>query len=158
MNTKEYLTRQAVADILGVSRPTIYRYVKRGIFPRPDLQIPPNTVRWSKGLVELWIKGNPNLVTTLKESFDEAEDIRARTTTITPSGTLELKEKDYPDENLIEVQADGAAKWTNEIEVLKELLKNSLGLPASTSDKVLLSRTAALLDAIAKFKKHLTGR
>lgn len=156
MAEKEYLNRRQVADILGVSRPTIYRHVKRGIFPEPDLQIPPNTVRWSRDLVESWIRANPRLCQTMKAGFSQAEQIRETMTQETPHGTIRLVEQDHPDKDLIDGTTDSDAKWTDDAEMLKEILKQFLGLPASTSDKVLLARTAHFLDAVAKLKNLLS--
>ena len=44
----------------GLSRPSIYRYMKRGRFP-PRRRVGPNRVAWVPAEVVAWIEGCPRL-------------------------------------------------------------------------------------------------
>lgn len=44
-------TPKQVAEMLGVHRATLYRWLERGVFPPPTLKVG-RTVRWSRELVE----------------------------------------------------------------------------------------------------------
>ncbi|RHZ95342.1 AlpA family phage regulatory protein [Cereibacter sphaeroides] len=48
-----YLTDKQVAERYGVSRATIWRWVKTGTFPRP-VTFSPGCVRWSEAEVLAW--------------------------------------------------------------------------------------------------------
>jgi prophage regulatory protein len=45
----------------GLSRPSIYRYMKRGKFP-PRRRVGPNRVAWAPAEVLAWIEGCPRVV------------------------------------------------------------------------------------------------
>lgn len=45
-----------VVNRTGLSRATIYRYVAKGIFPRPMQAVAHGAVRWSEGAVNRWIE------------------------------------------------------------------------------------------------------
>ena len=48
-----YLRRRRVEEITGLKTPTLYRYMKQGLFPRPH-KLGPNTVGWSTSAVLAW--------------------------------------------------------------------------------------------------------
>jgi len=49
----KYLTDNAVADRLQVSRDTIWRWVRAGSFP-PPIKLADNVTRWRVSDVEMW--------------------------------------------------------------------------------------------------------
>lgn len=55
MNTQEkiYFTDREVATRYGVSRPTVWRWLREGNLPPPDT-IGPNTKRWKLATLEGW--------------------------------------------------------------------------------------------------------
>ena len=50
----ELLNRQAVQDILGISRQTLITYQKKYGFPTP-IRIGPQTQRWRRSEIEAWL-------------------------------------------------------------------------------------------------------
>jgi prophage regulatory protein len=48
------LRRREVEELTGLSRSTIYDWIRTGQFPRP-VSLGPRTVRWSEREVERWI-------------------------------------------------------------------------------------------------------
>jgi predicted DNA-binding transcriptional regulator AlpA len=44
-----------IAEILGVSRPSVWRYVRRNDFPDPDAQVSGKRL-WKRSAVERWAK------------------------------------------------------------------------------------------------------
>jgi predicted DNA-binding transcriptional regulator AlpA len=44
-----------IAEMLGVSRPTIWRYVRRDDFPQPDAQVSGKRL-WKRSAVERWAR------------------------------------------------------------------------------------------------------
>ena len=48
-----YLRRREVEDESGLSRATIYRHIKAGLFPRPR-KVGPNSVRWRSSDLDRW--------------------------------------------------------------------------------------------------------
>jgi len=56
--TDRLLRRSEVIEIVGLSRPTLWRLEKLGKFPRP-LQVGPNSVRWRESEIQAWIKSRP---------------------------------------------------------------------------------------------------
>jgi prophage regulatory protein len=49
-----YLTRQQVEKLFQVSRPTLYRWMKEGNFPK-NIKLGANMVRWKTSDLEAWI-------------------------------------------------------------------------------------------------------
>jgi prophage regulatory protein len=45
----------AVAALVGVSQPTIYRWAKKGVFP-PSMGLGPQSVGWLEDEVQAWIE------------------------------------------------------------------------------------------------------
>jgi excisionase family DNA binding protein len=50
----EYLTAKQLTELLQVSKPTLYRYLKAG-FPKP-IRMGPKAVRWERSIVESWMR------------------------------------------------------------------------------------------------------
>jgi len=50
-----YQTRQQVEKLFQVSRPTLYRWIKQGKFPK-QVQLGANMVRWRVSDIEAWIE------------------------------------------------------------------------------------------------------
>ena len=44
-----------IAEMLGVSRPSVWRYVRRDDFPEPDAQVSGKRL-WKRATVERWAK------------------------------------------------------------------------------------------------------
>jgi predicted DNA-binding transcriptional regulator AlpA len=44
-----------IAELLGVSRPSVWRYVRRDDFPEPELQVQGKRL-WRRTAVERWAK------------------------------------------------------------------------------------------------------
>lgn len=51
--TDRLISRASLADKIGVSRSTLYRWEKDGILPAPQLRRG-KTVRWSENAIDLW--------------------------------------------------------------------------------------------------------
>ena len=49
-----YQTRQQVEKLFQVSRPTLYRWIKQGKFPK-QVHLGANTVRWKASDIEAWM-------------------------------------------------------------------------------------------------------
>ena len=49
-----YQTRQQIEKLFQISRPTIYRWIKEGKFPRP-VHLGANMVRWKASHLEAWM-------------------------------------------------------------------------------------------------------
>jgi prophage regulatory protein len=49
-----YQTRQQIEKLFQISRPTIYRWIKEGKFPRP-VHLGANMVRWKTSHLETWM-------------------------------------------------------------------------------------------------------
>tara|TARA_B110000037_G_C16908608_1_gene419306 strand:+ start:479 stop:667 length:189 start_codon:yes stop_codon:yes gene_type:complete len=49
-----YQTRQQVEKLIKVSRPTLYRWMKNGDFPKP-VHMGANMVRWKASDIENWL-------------------------------------------------------------------------------------------------------
>jgi prophage regulatory protein len=49
-----YQTRQQVEKLIKVSRPTLYRWMKAGDFPKP-VHMGSNMVRWKASDIEKWL-------------------------------------------------------------------------------------------------------
>ena len=47
-----------VSRLIGVSKATLYRWIKAGGFPRP-LQLGPRAVRWPKDEIDEWLRNRP---------------------------------------------------------------------------------------------------
>ncbi len=54
-----YIHLPAVCVRVGVSRATLYRMVKQGVFPR-SRQLGPNRVAWRSDEVTAWIMARPH--------------------------------------------------------------------------------------------------
>ena len=52
------ITRREVERLVGLARPTIYRMLKSGRFPRP-VRIGSTAVRWRLSEVVAWVEGLP---------------------------------------------------------------------------------------------------
>ena len=52
------LRRREVEDMTGLSRSSIYRLMKLGLFPRP-VKVGRSAVRWNKSAVAAWIESRP---------------------------------------------------------------------------------------------------
>ena len=50
-----YQTRQQVEKLFQVSRPTLYRWMKEGNFPK-NVKFGPNLVRWKTSDLEAWME------------------------------------------------------------------------------------------------------
>ena len=50
----QVLLAGAVANMLSLSRPTLWRLVKRGAFPRP-LRLSPRRIGWRRSTIEAWL-------------------------------------------------------------------------------------------------------
>lgn len=50
------LTAKEVMTRTGLSRMTIYRYVKAGTFPAPR-KLSAGAIRWHSGVIDSWIRG-----------------------------------------------------------------------------------------------------
>lgn len=55
--TESFLRWRQVSARTGLSRPTIWRAVRAGIFPRPVQIMGPNAVGWIESEVDSWIQG-----------------------------------------------------------------------------------------------------
>ena len=53
---KRFLRRTQVEDMTGLSRPTIYRKIERGAFPRP-VHLSKFCVRWIEADILAWMDG-----------------------------------------------------------------------------------------------------
>ena len=53
--TQQMLKSQDVLEVTGFSRPTLWRYVKAGWFPKPK-EIGPRAKRWRREDVEAWLR------------------------------------------------------------------------------------------------------
>jgi prophage regulatory protein len=60
MFEKTILRAVDVASILGVSLPTLYRWIRGGSFPR-GFKYGGNTVGWTRETVESWISAKQNI-------------------------------------------------------------------------------------------------
>ena len=49
-----YQRRQQVEKLFQVSRPTLYRWIKQGKFPKP-IRLGANMVRWKASDIEAWL-------------------------------------------------------------------------------------------------------
>jgi len=49
-----YQRRQQVEKLIQVSRPTLYRWIKQGKFPKP-IRLGANMVRWKASDIEAWL-------------------------------------------------------------------------------------------------------
>jgi len=56
--TDRLLRRNEVVEMVGLSRPTLWRLEKLGRFPH-RLQVGPNSVRWRESDILAWIKSRP---------------------------------------------------------------------------------------------------
>jgi prophage regulatory protein len=54
-----YLRQRDVLQLVGVSRPTLWEWRRKGIFPRPR-QLGPNTIGWLADDVEKWMQSRPS--------------------------------------------------------------------------------------------------
>ena len=52
--------RREVQELLGVSRPTLYRWLKLGTFPRP-IKIGPQKIAWRRADIVEWIANRPEV-------------------------------------------------------------------------------------------------
>jgi excisionase family DNA binding protein len=50
----QFFTDKQLAERFGVSRPTVWRWVAAGAFPKP-IRLGPNVTRWSAADVEAWL-------------------------------------------------------------------------------------------------------
>lgn len=55
MTEERLLTAKEVMSRTGLSRMTIYRYVKAGTFP-PPRKLSAGAIRWHSGIIENWIR------------------------------------------------------------------------------------------------------
>ena len=53
-----FLRMKEVIEMLSISRSTLYRWIKKGIFPRPILIGGSGTraVRWQRSVIERWLE------------------------------------------------------------------------------------------------------
>lgn len=58
MNTLSLLSIREVAEASGISKPTIYRRMKAGDFPRP-VKLSPNRVAWYESEILAWLESRP---------------------------------------------------------------------------------------------------
>ena len=56
--TDRLLTRAEVQERCGITRTTVYRLMRSGLFPEP-LKIGPRAVRWPESEIEAWIANRP---------------------------------------------------------------------------------------------------
>lgn len=56
--TDRLLPRRAVEDRVGVTRSTVYRWMRESDFPEP-IRVAPGCVRWSEREIEEWIASRP---------------------------------------------------------------------------------------------------
>ena len=54
------LTIKEVTEICGISRSTIHRLMKRGLFPLP-VRVSPRAVRWRKSDIDRWLATRPDV-------------------------------------------------------------------------------------------------
>ena len=59
MEIEPVLSRLQVANILGISLPTLWRLANRGAFPRP-IRISPGRVAWRASTVRDWLADRGN--------------------------------------------------------------------------------------------------
>ena len=55
---QQLLTVKQVASLIGVSRPTVYRWLRTLDFPRP-LRVGQRASRWRRHEVERWLEDRP---------------------------------------------------------------------------------------------------
>jgi prophage regulatory protein len=53
-STREFLTRQQIEQITGLSRRTINRQIKAGLFPQA-IRLTPRNLRWDSLLFQAWL-------------------------------------------------------------------------------------------------------
>ena len=56
--TDRLLRLEEVVGRCALSKPTVYRYVKDGSFPRA-VQVGPRAVRWRESEINAWLEGRP---------------------------------------------------------------------------------------------------
>ena len=56
MENEVYVRASQVCAALGVSRPTLNRYLKDGTFPGPDRRITDRNIAWRKSTVDKFLK------------------------------------------------------------------------------------------------------
>ena len=54
MEGQKILRRPAVLEMIGVSVPTLYRWMDKGLFPRP-VRLGPQAVGWRSADVDEWL-------------------------------------------------------------------------------------------------------
>ncbi len=58
MPTDRLLTRPEVEDRVRLTRSSIYRNMRKGLFPLP-IRIGPKAVRWRESEIEQWLASQP---------------------------------------------------------------------------------------------------
>lgn len=64
----QLLRRRDVERMCAISRATLYRYIKKNVFPRP-IRIGPGSVRWRLSDVAKWMEDANDLLNSLKGKF-----------------------------------------------------------------------------------------
>jgi prophage regulatory protein len=81
MTTSQIICLPAVLDMLSVSKPTIYNWIKRGTFPAP-LKIGPKASGWLLAEIEAWIAEHVTkrgaVATIAKDEDAPRRDLRQR--------------------------------------------------------------------------------
>ncbi len=53
-----FFTVRAVAAQFAVSRSSVYKMLKGGVFPRAPIQLPNGSPRWSQDVVDDWVEAH----------------------------------------------------------------------------------------------------
>ena len=58
MSDVQILRRRDVERLVGLSKPSLYRQINAGTFPRP-VKLGPRAVGWRRAEVEEWLRSRP---------------------------------------------------------------------------------------------------
>ncbi len=56
--TGRYLRQREILQLVGVSRPTLWDWRRKGLFPQPR-RLGPNTIGWLASEVQEWLESRP---------------------------------------------------------------------------------------------------
>jgi len=56
--TGRYLRQREILQLVGVSRPTLWDWRRKGLFPQPR-RLGPNTIGWLESEVQEWLQTRP---------------------------------------------------------------------------------------------------
>ena len=56
--TGRYLRQREILQLVGVSRPTLWDWRRKGLFPQPR-RLGPNTIGWLESEVQEWLSSRP---------------------------------------------------------------------------------------------------